>query len=177
MNSRNDCAYYSAGKVFAMTDRQQQQQQKKQQKKQQPQPQSGFTLVELMIVVAIVAILAAIAYPSYAQQVRKGRRVDAKSAMLDLAARQEKFFVTNNRYSVSGLSLNYGSEFPISLVTGGVTSYTMTVTQGAVTDYTITATPVGDQINDPCAIYQFNNFGVQSNLTVSNGANATTGCW
>ena len=149
----------------------------KHKEQQQQQQQRGFTLVELMIVVAIVAILAAIAYPSYAQQVRKGRRVDAKSAMLDLAARQEKFFATNNRYSVSGTALNYGSAFPVSLVTGSVTSYTMTVTQTTVTDYTITATPVGDQINDPCYAYQLTNFGVQSNLTASGGANTATGCW
>ncbi len=150
-----------------MTDREQ----------QHRKQQRGFTLVELMIVVAIVAILAAIAFPSYAQQVRKGRRVDAKSAMLDLAARQEKFFATNNRYSVSAPALNYGSAFPLSLDSGSVTSYTMTVTQATVTDYTITATPVGDQINDPCNTYVLNNFGVQSNLTASGGANATTGCW
>jgi len=139
--------------------------------------QHGFTLIELMIVVAIVAILAAIAYPSYTQQVRKGRRVDAKSAMLDLAARQEKYFATNNRYAVSGTVLNYGSEFPISLVTGGTTSYTMTVTQTNVTNYLITATPVGDQIYDPCYVYRLDNFGVQSNRTASDGDNATTGCW
>ena len=137
----------------------------------------GFTLVELMIVVAIVAILAAIAYPSYAQQVRKGRRVDAKSAMLDLAARQEKYFATNNRYTVSGTALNYGSAFPISLVTGSTTSYTMTVTQTDVTNYLITATPVGDQIYDPCYAYRLDNFGVQSILSASNVVNATTGCW
>ncbi|MFT5532539.1 MAG: type IV pilus assembly protein PilE [Burkholderiaceae bacterium] len=140
-------------------------------------PQRGFTLIELMIVVAIVAILAAIAFPSYTQQVRKGRRVDAKSAMLDLAARQEKFFATNNRYSVSGTALNYGNNFPISLVTGSVTSYTMTVTQVAVTDYTITATPAGDQVADACNTYVLNNFGVQSNLTAGGAANTTTGCW
>jgi type IV pilus assembly protein PilE len=140
-------------------------------------PQRGFTLIELMIVVAIVAILAAIAFPSYTQQVRKGRRVDAKSAMLDLAARQEKFFATNNRYSVSGTTLNYGNNFPISLVTGSVTSYTMTVTQVAVTDYTITATPAGDQVADACNTYVLNNFGVQSNLTAGGAANTTTGCW
>jgi type IV pilus assembly protein PilE len=140
-------------------------------------PQRGFTLIELMIVVAIVAILAAIAFPSYTQQVRKGRRVDAKSAMLDLAARQENFFATNNRYSVSGTALNYGNNFPISLVTGSVTSYTMTVTQVAVTDYTITATPAGDQVADACNTYVLNNFGVQSNLTAGGAANTTTGCW
>ncbi|EGF31960.1 Type IV pilus biogenesis protein PilE [Oxalobacteraceae bacterium IMCC9480] len=139
--------------------------------------QHGFTLVELMIVVAIVAILASIAYPSYTQQVRKGRRVDAKSAILELAAREEKFFATNNQYSLSGTALNYGSDFPISLITGGNTSYALNITQATVSDYTITATPVGDQVADACNTFVFNNFGVQSNRTAGGSANTTTGCW
>lgn len=58
----------------------------------------GFTLVELMIVVAIVAILAAIAYPSYAESVRKGRRAEARAALTELLQQQERFMTQNNTY-------------------------------------------------------------------------------
>ncbi|MDV7393712.1 type IV pilin protein, partial [Arthrospira platensis SPKY1] len=59
----------------------------------------GFTLIEVMIVVAIIAILAAIAYPSYQEQVRKSRRADAKVSLLDAVQRQERFFTVNNQYT------------------------------------------------------------------------------
>lgn len=59
----------------------------------------GFTLIELMIVVAVIAILASIAYPSYRDSVRKARRVDAKSALTDIAQMQETFFARNGTYT------------------------------------------------------------------------------
>jgi type IV pilus assembly protein PilE len=55
----------------------------------------GFTLVELMIVVVIVAILMSIAVPAYTSSLRKTRRADAKTALLDLAGREERFLTTN----------------------------------------------------------------------------------
>ena len=58
----------------------------------------GFTLVELVIVVAIIGILASIAYPSYLNQVRKARRADAQKDLMVLANHMERFFTTYNRY-------------------------------------------------------------------------------
>lgn len=59
---------------------------------------AGFTLVELMIVVAIVGILAAIAYPSYIDSVRKGNRAEGRTAVTSLLQQQERFFTQNNTY-------------------------------------------------------------------------------
>ncbi len=68
----------------------------------------GFTLIELMIVVAVIAILAAIAYPSYQDSVRKSRRADAKAALLDLAQFMERNYTTANRYdqNSAGTAIN-----------------------------------------------------------------------
>jgi type IV pilus assembly protein PilE len=68
--------------------------------------QSGFTLVELVIVMAIVAILAAVAFPAYQEQVRKSNRAAAQSEMMDIANRQQQFFLANRSYadSLDGLS-------------------------------------------------------------------------
>lgn len=60
---------------------------------------SGFTLIELMIVVAVVAILAAIAYPSYQQHVSKSRRVEAKQALAQTTQRLERCFTRFNAYN------------------------------------------------------------------------------
>jgi len=58
----------------------------------------GFTLIELMIVVAIVAILAAIAYPAYTQHVLKTHRRAATACLMELAQWMERFYTTNMRY-------------------------------------------------------------------------------
>jgi type IV pilus assembly protein PilE len=78
----------------------------------------GMTLMELMIVVVIVSILASIAIPSYIQQVRKSRRVEAKTALLDLAGREERYFSTSvngANYSPTPSDLGYTGAWPIQV--------------------------------------------------------------
>ena len=62
---------------------------------------SGVTLIELMIVVAIVAVLAAVAIPSYRSYLLRSHRAEAKAALLNLAAAQEKFYLQNNTYAAN----------------------------------------------------------------------------
>ncbi|WP_198971147.1 type IV pilin protein [Xylophilus sp. ASV27] len=61
-------------------------------------PQRGFTLIELMIVAAIVAILASIAYPSYKDSVLKGRRAQARTALMEVLQQEERYMTQNNTY-------------------------------------------------------------------------------
>lgn len=58
----------------------------------------GFTLIELMIVVAIIAILASIAYPAYTSSILKGKRAEARTALTELMQQQERFMTQTNSY-------------------------------------------------------------------------------
>lgn len=58
----------------------------------------GFTLIELMIVVAVVGVLAAVAYPSYQEYVRKAKRAEGRTAMLEMLQQQERYMTQNNTY-------------------------------------------------------------------------------
>ena len=76
---------------------------------------SGFTLIELMVVVAIIAIIAAVALPSYQEHVAKTRRSEAGSALLEGAQALERYFSANGRYLLpdnSGLPAIFPTQVP-----------------------------------------------------------------
>ncbi len=75
-----------------------------------PRRQRGFTLIELMVVVAIAAIIAAIATPNYLKSVRKSRRAEAKAALQELAQQQEAYYARNGRYTYDMRELGYGGK-------------------------------------------------------------------
>lgn len=100
--------------------------------------QSGFTLIELMIVVVIVGVLAAIAYPNYQQYIIKSNRADAQAFLMELAQKQQQFLIDARRYAGSVGALN------ATTPTGVARNYTITFTNvsaGPPPTFTITAAP------------------------------------
>jgi type IV pilus assembly protein PilE len=68
---------------------------------------AGFSLVELLIVIAIVSILAALAYPAYIKQIVRGQRTSGQNFIMDLAQRNEQFFLDNKAYATTMAQLGY----------------------------------------------------------------------
>jgi type IV pilus assembly protein PilE len=136
----------------------------------------GFTLIELMVTVAIVAILGTIAMATYTSQIQKSRRTDARSAVMDLAGREEKLFSTTNAYSAVPSDLGYapaGGPTDIWPITVGSGYYQVTVTTPTPVSYVITATTFGIQINDTrCVSFSVDQLGSQT----ATGTDAAA-CW
>jgi type IV pilus assembly protein PilE len=102
----------------------------------QAKKQSGFTLIELMIVVVIVSILAAIGYPAYTDQVIRGKRAEGRAALMDAATRMERFYSDSNQYATTMAALNYNATTETgkyNLAIGGLGADNQT--------FTLTATP------------------------------------
>ena len=129
---------------------------------------AGFTLIEMMVVVAIVAILASIAYPSYQESVRKGRRAQATADLGELAQALERHFTVNNTYA------NYVIPAPLnrSPRQGDLYYNISFVGTPARTTYSIQAVPAGAQSGDKCGTYGLTNAGAKS---VS--ASTVADCW
>lgn len=140
----------------------------------------GFTLIELMIVVAIVAVLAAIAIPQYRKYIQKSNRATAKSALLDLSRREETYYSTNNSYTLNLVSLGYSSiannqiQVPNSSNPTYVISFSQPATSGSsAATYTAQAAPTGSQSSDGCGTYSVDYLGNQLPATSSGGSS----CW
>ena len=78
----------------------------------------GFTLMELMITLAIAAILASIAIPAYNSYILKSHRTEAKSALLDMASMEERYFSTTSSYSTTPSDFGYSGNWPIVVGSG-----------------------------------------------------------
>jgi type IV pilus assembly protein PilE len=134
----------------------------------------GFTLTELMIAMAVIAVLTGIAIAAYTFQVNKSRRAEAKTALLDLAARQERFFTTNNTYTNVAANLGYAA-LPAPLPGGSsTTNYTLSVTAASATSFSAQAARAGAQATDGCGDYTIDDRGVQGNV---NNTQPTAQCW
>ena len=134
----------------------------------------GFTLIELMIVVAIVGILAAIAYPSYQDHVRKTRRADAQGALVELAQFMERIYTQNNTYKPNGA--NPALPFSEAPKDGTTKYYDLAFQANAGASYTLRATPKNSQAGD--GYLELDHTGAKRwDRDNSGGTNASEASW
>lgn len=138
--------------------------------------EKGFTLIELMIVVAVIAIIAAIALPSYDESVKRGKRSDGKAYLLDLASQQETFYAQNLSYANS---ITAAAQLNTS-ATSTESHYTLALSvlpagcSAAGTKcrtFTLTATPAFTDAK--CTTLTYNNAGLKGNT----GTGSVDDCW
>lgn len=137
--------------------------------------ESGFTIIELMIVVAIVAILATIAYPSYVNYIYRTRRSDGQELLMRIAAAEERYYTNFNTYTTN---LTGAAPGGLGLSATSVSGYYMVTnispTSGNIaTGYTVSAAPQGAQAADVCM-----SLSVDNALNKSPSAPTANGsCW
>lgn len=130
-----------------------------------PGPSSGFSLIELMIVVVIVGILAAIAYPSYVDYVRDSRRATAEGDLLEDAQFLERHHTATMAYNKDsdGNTLSASDVTNLLPITAspqdGTAFYDISVKSIAADTYTLQAAPKGDQTKGPCGTLTLDQAG------------------
>ena len=140
-------------------------------------PQKGFSLIELMIVVAVIGILAAVAYPAYQDYVIRSKRGDAMNALASVRIAQEKHRA-NNTVFASALSSLAG--YSTDSVDSGDDYWTVTMASGAGyattgAQFFVIATP--KHTDNDCELFMVNRDGPVTTGTYSGTAVADADCW
>lgn len=135
--------------------------------------QTGFTLLELVVVLAICGLLASIVLPGYQRSVQMGARAEGQSLLLQVAANQERYYARNNTYAASANPLLDSQPLSMTSETGLYRVEVAACAGGTLaTCFIATATPLGRQADDECGALTLSSTGLKA---ATNGSVYT--CW
>jgi type IV pilus assembly protein PilE len=145
----------------------------------------GFTLIELMIVVAVIALLAAIAIPSYNAYIQRSHRAEAKNFLMAVAQRLEQNYSLSGSYNVTQDGVAVGAPFIVQaglsqVPAGDAARYNISFVGGApaAAAFVLQAVPVNAQVGDECGILLLNQQNLKgANNVLDNRAELTVRCW
>lgn len=133
---------------------------------------NGFTLIELMVTIAIIAILSSVAYPSYVSHVQKTRRAEAQSTLVELANRQEMYYLDHHRYAAN-LKSDLGMQTNPLITENGYYSITTSSAESTAIGFKLTATAISTQVADTDCAWLAISHDHEKTATNTNSTN----CW
>lgn len=137
----------------------------------------GFSLIELLVVVAIIGVLSMVAYPSYQKFVIEAHREDVFSELQSLELAMQQYAFENNTFVGAASEGDKGVPDPVKvykLNSKLAEHYSVTVNQASVTGFVLTAVPKGKQVEDKCGVITLNSNRVWS--LVKDGKDMTADC-
>ena len=133
-----------------------------------PRQARGFTLIEVMIVVAIVGVLAAIALPSYSDYVKRGKIIEATQRLSEARVKLEQFYLDNRKYTGGCANVRSGAS--------GSDTFSLTCDTSSDTAYTVTVTGIPSQGMDSF-VYTIDQDNVKKSTITAPGWTGNASCW